>query len=131
MPHRTFGPGPDTLLCDGRAVAQVEVAETSAARARGLLGTDAIVGALWITRCPSVHMVGMRYPIDVAVVDAGGTVLRIRTLRPWIGGTWFIRGASATVEAPEGSMRDWGVGVGSRLSVERLSVERPGRAFTA
>jgi hypothetical protein len=37
-------------------------------------------------------MMGMRYPIDVAVVDEGGTVLRVRTLRPWIGGTWFIRG---------------------------------------
>jgi len=115
----TFGPGPHTLVCDGRAVAAVEVADTSATRRRGLLGTDGVQGALWITRCPSVHMVGMRYPIDVAVVDGQGVVLRVRTLKPWTGVTPFLRGATATVEAAAGAMRDWSVVEGSCLSVRR------------
>ena len=82
-----FGPGPHALLCDGRRVAALAVADTTATRRRGLLGTSAVDGALWITRCPSVHMVGMRYPIDVAVVDravariiaheSGGRVLAV------------------------------------------------------
>ena len=118
-PPRTFGPGPATLLCDGRPVAPVAVAEDSAARGRGLLGTDGIVGALWITRCPSVHMVGMRYPIDVAVVDREGVVLQVKTLRPWTGATWPRRGASATVEAAAGALAQWGVRTGSRLAYER------------
>ncbi len=114
-----FGPGRHTLICDGRLVAPLEVADTSVSRGRGLLGTDAIVGALWITKCPSVHMLGMRYPIDVAVVDRNGSVLRIKTLRPWTGGTWWTRGASATIEAAAGAMQQWGIAVGSRLSVGR------------
>ena len=119
MTNRTFGPGPDTLLCDGRPVAPVAVAESSATRRKGLLGTDRVDGALWITRCPSVHMMGMRYPIDVAVVDRDGTVLLVKTIRPWTGGTWFRRGASATVESAAGTLSGWGVTVGSRLSVSR------------
>jgi uncharacterized protein len=116
-PPRIFGPGPRTLLCDGRPVAAVLVAEDSVSRGRGLLGTDGVDGALWITRCPSVHMMGMRYPIDVAVLDRNGLVLDVKTLRPWIGGTLPRRGATDTVEAAAGAMADWGVAVGSVLTV--------------
>lgn len=116
---RTFGPGPDTLLCDARPVAPVAVAEDSAARGRGLLDTDRVAGALWITRCPSVHMMGMRYPIDVAVVDRNGVVLQVKTLRPWTGATWPRRGASATLEAAAGALAAWGVRPGVRLAYER------------
>jgi uncharacterized protein len=116
---RIFGPGPDTLLCNGRPVAAVMVAEDSVSRGRGLLGTDGVEGALWITRCPSVHMVGMRYPIDVAVVDRNGQVIDLKTLRPWIGGTLPRRGATDTVEAAAGAMGTWGVTVGSVLAVAR------------
>ena len=118
-PAKTFGPGPDTLLCDGRPVAPVAIAEDSATRGRGLLGTDAVAGALWITRCPSVHMMGMRYPIDVAVVDRDGLVLQVKTLRPWTGATWPRRGASATIEAAAGALAEWGVRPGVRLTYER------------
>ena len=122
MPYRrTFGPGPHTLICDGRAVAPLEVADAPASRGRGLLGTDAIEGALWITKCASVHMMGMRYPIDVAVVDRNGDVLRLKTLRPWTGGTWWTRRATATIEAAAGAMQRWGIAVGSRLSISRGS----------
>jgi uncharacterized protein len=118
-PERVFGPGPYTLRCDGRAVAPVAVAETTATRRKGLGGTDRVEGALWITRCPSVHMVGMRYPIDVAVVDRDGVVLHTATIRPWTGGTRPRARASATIEAPAGALADWGVAVGSRLAVDR------------
>ena len=106
-------------MCDGRPIAAVTVAEDSASRGRGLLGTDGVDGALWITRCPSVHMMGMRYPIDVAVVDRDGRVLDVKTLRPWIGGTFPRRGATDTVEAAAGAMAGWGVTVGSVLAVQR------------
>ena len=119
MTERVFGPGPHTLVADGRAVAPVAVAESSATRRRGLSGTDRVEGALWITRCPSVHMLGMRYPIDVAVVDRDGQVLLVKMIKPWTGGTWFRRGASATVESAAGTLAQWGVTVGSRLSVSR------------
>ena len=114
-----FGPGPNTLCCDGRRVAAVAVAETTATRRKGLGGTDAVLGALWITRCPSVHMLGMRYPIDVAVLDRDGVVLLVKTLTPWTGGTWPRRRACATLEAAAGALALWGIVVGSQLSVDR------------
>jgi uncharacterized membrane protein (UPF0127 family) len=119
---RTFGPGPHRLRCDGRVVAPLAVAESAATRRRGLLGTDEVEGALWITRCPSVHMMGMRYSIDVAVVHRDGTVLAVRTLRPWTGATGFRRGAVATVEAAAGAMTAWGVTAGCRLEIDRSDV---------
>lgn len=100
-------------------MAALEVAESTRARRRGLLGSSEVVGGLWITRCPSVHMVGMRYPIDVAVVDRDGVVLLVATLRPWVGLTRPRRRASATVEAAVGSMAAWGVRPGSVLSISR------------
>lgn len=105
------------LLRDGLPVAPLGVADTTRSRRRGLLGTSGVEGALWITRCPSVHMLGMRYPIDVAVVDREGTVLLVATLRPWVGITRFRRRASATVEAAAGSMSAWGVRTGSVLTI--------------
>ena len=119
MGRTVFGPGSGRLLCDGRPVAAAALADTPAERRRGLLGTDAVDGALWITRCPSVHMMGMRYPIDVAVVDRDGVVLTIATLRPWVGGTRPRFKASATIEAPAGALRRWGVTIGSRLAYEQ------------
>ena len=54
-------------------------------RAVGLLLTprlDDPVG-LWIERCNSVHMLGMRYAIDAVFVDGEGRILRIAAgLRP-------------------------------------------------
>jgi uncharacterized membrane protein (UPF0127 family) len=117
MTPRVFGPGPSTLVVDGHPVAPLAVARTARERRRGLLGTDAVEGALWITRCPSVHMVGMRYPIDVAVLDRQGVVLLTATLRPGWGLTRPRLRASATVESASGSLRRWDVRQGSRLAI--------------
>jgi uncharacterized membrane protein (UPF0127 family) len=106
------------VICDGRPVAAAAIADTPATRRKGLLGTDAVEGALWITKCPSVHMMGMRYPIDVAVVDREGVVLKVATLRPWTGGTRPRLKAAATIEAPAGALATWGVIVGSRLAYD-------------
>ena len=118
MAQTVFGPGPGRLLCDGRAVAAAALADTADSRRKGLLGTDAVEGALWITKCPSVHMMGMRYPIDVAVVDRDGVVIKVATLKPWLGATRPRFKATATIEAPAGALSAWGVGVGSRLAYE-------------
>jgi uncharacterized membrane protein (UPF0127 family) len=61
---------------------------------------------------------GMRYPIDVAVVDRDGVVIKVATLKPWLGATRPRFTATATVEAPAGALAAWGVGVGSRLVYE-------------
>jgi hypothetical protein len=61
--------------------------------------------ALLIPRCRSVHTLGMRFPIDVAFLDAEGRALRLERGVP----AWRVmhcRGAVAVLEAPaeEGAM---------------------------
>lgn len=48
-------------------------------RARGLLFRRKLQPhqALWIEPCPSVHTIGMLYPIDVVFLDKEGTVLKV------------------------------------------------------
>lgn len=121
MSGRTFGPGGDRLLVDGRDVAPVHVATTHREKGRGLLGTDAVVGALWLEGASSVHMMGMRYAIDAAVLDGDGRVLHVATLRPWVGATRPRLTGRAVVEAAAGACRAWGITPGSRLSVRRAA----------
>jgi uncharacterized membrane protein (UPF0127 family) len=64
----------------------VEVARTSAARRRGLLGRAGLPAgaALMLTRCNAIHTVGMRFPIDVVFLDSRGTARKIvAALPPW------------------------------------------------
>jgi uncharacterized protein len=55
---------------------RVRTARTFLSRLVGLLGTAAIADGegLWIVPCRSVHTLGMRYPIDVAFLDARGAL---------------------------------------------------------
>lgn len=110
--------GDRTLLVDGRAVAPVRVAATHREKGRGLLGTDGIVGALWLRGASSVHMIGMRYPIDCAVLDADGTVLHTARLRPWVGATRPRLRGRAVIEAGAGSFGAWALRPGSRVEVD-------------
>jgi uncharacterized membrane protein (UPF0127 family) len=113
----TFGPGPDLLEVDGVAVCPVLVARSRPERRRGLLGSDALEGALWLHPCSSVHCFGMRYAIDVGLLDRRGRVLTVRTLRP--GGLTMpsIR-VRTVVEAPAGMLEIWGIRPGCLLSVK-------------
>ena len=64
------------LVCDGNVLASAEVADERSTRRRGLLGRDGVEGAFVITRCRWVHTIGMRFPLDVAYLDAEGVVLK-------------------------------------------------------
>ena len=57
-------------------------ARTRRERNIGLLGTDSIDGALWITRCNWVHCFGMRYPIDVVYLSRSNAVTAVVRMVP-------------------------------------------------
>jgi uncharacterized membrane protein (UPF0127 family) len=108
--------GGDWLVCDGRVLCSLEVADTRAARRRGLLGRDEVVGAVWFPRTRSVHTIGMRQPIDVAVLDAEMCITRVVTLRPQRV-LLPRRGERSVVETGAGEFQRWGVGPGDTLAV--------------
>ena len=73
---------------------EVDVAETFAERARGLIGRPAPAPGrgLLIPRCNAIHTLFMRYPIDATFLDRKGRVVKsVRNLRPWrlfVWGGW-------------------------------------------
>ncbi|MGO8873414.1 MAG: DUF192 domain-containing protein, partial [Acidimicrobiales bacterium] len=71
------------LLRDGDVLATAEVADSLAARSRGLLGRTSYEGAMVLPRTRAVHTLGMRFAIDVALCDKDLVVLATCTLRPW------------------------------------------------
>ena len=104
------------LVVDGQVVAPLEIAADRRGRGRGLLGRTGIDGALLLAPTGSVHTVGMRFPIDVALCTRDLEVVSVRTLRPGRL-TLPLRGIRAVVEAEAEAFARWGVQPGAQLSI--------------
>jgi uncharacterized membrane protein (UPF0127 family) len=105
---------------------RLEVAGSWFSRLRGLMfrrSLDAGTG-LYLAGTNSIHMMFMRFPIDVLFLGAprdDGThpVVALRPgLRPWIGVVWWVRGARGAVELPAGALADAGLRVGDAVRLE-------------
>ena len=105
------------VLGNGRRIS-LAVADTRSSRRRGLLGRDsADGGAVLITKCRSVHTLGMRFAIDVAHLDTTMHVLRVRTMSPRRVGPIVWR-SRHVLEADAGAFACWQLTVGDRVQVE-------------
>lgn len=105
----------DTLLAE-RAVH----ARTLWQRTVGLLATPELPpgSGLVLEPCNSVHMMGMRYGLDVVFADRDGTVVGLaENLRPWRM-TRLYRGARYAVELPVGTVAASGTHQGDVLVFE-------------
>lgn len=116
------------LVSDARVLASTECATTRAQRRTGLLGRDALDGALLIDRCRWVHTVGMRFPIDVAFLDADGEVLKVVHMKRHRIGL-PVRHARQVIEAQAGAFGRWGLAVGQVVEL-RDDQHRPPSATT-
>ncbi|MFJ7339233.1 DUF192 domain-containing protein [Streptomyces sp. NPDC101110] len=94
----------------------LEVATSYRARTKGLLGRDALDGALLLSPANSVHTFRMRMPIDVAYLDRSLRVITVRTMRPGRLGMPRLR-ARHVVEAMAGEMGEWGMRAGVRVEI--------------
>ena len=105
---------------DGAVVCErCEIPEGAFGRARGLLGRDGLdQGAgMLIDRAGSVHMLFMRFSIDVVFLDRERRVVGVRHgLRPWrVAGA---RRAVAALELPAGAAAEAGIEEGDVLTLE-------------
>jgi uncharacterized protein len=105
-------------LYRGNTCVLPRVARTTNAwdRARGLLGRPRLEAGegLLIDPCPSVHTVGMRYPLDLVFLDAEFRLLKqVSALPPlrWAG----CKQARATLELAPGSLAALNLEPGDRL----------------
>ncbi len=104
------------LVRDGEVLATLEVADSFRTRARGLLGRDALQGALLLRPAKAVHTIGMRFGIDVAFVDRDLVVLRTLSMHRWRVSRPVLR-AAAVIEAELGTFAHWELVPGDRLEV--------------
>lgn len=80
-------------------------------RMRGLLGRPPIARGegMLLSPCSAVHMRGMRYPLDVAILARDGRVVAVYPSLPPGGRTaWRHRGGHATLELPAGTLGSTG-----------------------
>lgn len=98
-----------------------EIADRPLARMRGLLGRDGLEpgGGMLLTPESSVHMLFMRFAIDVVFLDRDRKVVGVRhELRPWRAAG--ARGAYASLELPAGAAAEAGIEEGDVLVLEDL-----------
>jgi len=97
-------------------------------RLRGMLARPAPLPGegLLLSPCRSIHMYGMRYPLDVAFLDVrGGVVASYPSLRPGARTRWHRQAAHA-LELPAGTLESSGTRVGDVLVWSADIPERSG-----
>jgi uncharacterized membrane protein (UPF0127 family) len=104
------------LLRDGDVLASAELADSFGHRAKGLLGKSGYEGAMVLPRTRSIHTIGMRFAIDVALCDGDMVVVDVATLAPWRM-SLPRRRCRLIIEAQAGAFDRWGLRVGDRLEV--------------
>ncbi|MER7835486.1 DUF192 domain-containing protein [Streptomyces sp. NPDC096040] len=100
----------------GVTAVPLEIATSYRARTKGLLGRDGLEGAILLSPANGIHTFRMRMPIDVAYLDRRLTVIAVRTMPPGRLGRPRLR-SRHVLEAEAGAMAEWGVGVGTRVTV--------------
>ena len=99
---------------------QTELADTALSRLVGLLGRDNLPQGhgFIITQCRSIHMLFMRFTIDVIFVDKNNKVTGlVKRIKPYRMGPYFIR-ASYCIELPEGTIDETQTQIGDELIKE-------------
>lgn len=83
----------------------IEIADTSRARNKGLLGRSGLPpgGGLWITPCQSVHTFFMKFPLDLVYIGRDKRVKKVRRNVP----AWRVSAcltAHSILELPAGAI---------------------------
>lgn len=86
----------------------------------GLMGRSRLEAGegLLLEPCNGIHTCGMRFAIDLLVLDKNGRVLRMHTaLKPWRV-SLPVRGGRSVVELPADSLAESGLAVGDQVILE-------------
>ena len=100
---------------------RVQVADNFLQRLRGLMlrspASLPLGTGLLIAPCNSIHMMFMRFAIDVVYLAEDYTVVKtVKNVRPWLGiSACLKRGTWAVLELPSCSVDYYGIAVGSRF----------------
>lgn len=106
----------------------IHVATSRTERRHGLLGRDRLDPheALWLPRCRSVHTFGMRFGIDVVLLDRDDLPIDVRGLSP---GRILLprRRVRHIVEVAAGWGEAFSAALGGRTTLADRDTDRPPR----
>lgn len=108
------------ILREEKLVIVAKVADSFLTRLRGLLGSpEPREGeGLLIVPCNSIHMFGMKYPLDVLFLSKENEVVAIlENIQPWRASRVYGK-AQKVLEVRAGTAKKLGIVVGDRLSLE-------------
>lgn len=107
---------------------RVQLADTILSRSLGFLLKPAPSDGegLLLSPCKGVHMYGMRFPLDVIMVDHSGVVVAVHERLPAWSRTPVYRSAHYALELPAGSVASSRTRVGDRLSWRPAPGGNPG-----
>ena len=101
-------------------IPDVDVTVSFFERFRGLMFAQSIPDSygLLIRPCNQIHMMNMKFPLDVIYLSGDGTVLHMdEDIRPWkIGKT--VKKAAGVVEVNAGTCARLGIETGDKLTIE-------------
>ncbi len=106
------------LVRNDEVLGPLEVADSVAARSKGLLGRQGIDGAILLRPAMSVHTLGMRFALDLAYCDAKLVVVDVATMAPWRLGRPRLR-ARSIIEAEAGTFERWRMRPGDHLEIRQ------------
>jgi uncharacterized protein len=98
-------------------VEKAEIADTFLSRLIGLLNREALLrnDALIITRCNSIHMFFMRFPIDVVFIDRDYKVVGlVQNIKPFRISRIFPKSHSV-IELASGSILENNIHLGDQI----------------
>jgi uncharacterized membrane protein (UPF0127 family) len=99
----------------------IDIAEDSAARAKGLLKRDKLDdgSGLWIVPCEAIHTFFMRFTIDVLYIDRKRRVRKtVKRIVPWRMSMCLP--AHSVLELPAGTIERTNTQKGDQLEIEKL-----------
>jgi len=99
---------------------RINHADTFWQRFKGLLfyKKPIVDEGLLITRCNSIHMFFMKFPIDVVFLDQSNTVVKVVShVKPW-SVISPVLSAYSTLELPSGTISERSIGVGDTIILE-------------
>ena len=100
-------------------VMQMKAAQSMISRLVGLLNQKNLERdhGLWLIPCNSIHMLGMRFPIDAIYMDKDNRVIRlVENLKPNRFGP-IVWDAHSVVEIPAGSIEKMALSIGEQLEI--------------
>jgi hypothetical protein len=103
------------------------MADSLGARLRGFLfRTRPVMGeGLFLAPCKGVHMFGMRFALDVLIIDHTGQVIAVHAGLAPGQRTPVYRGAHYALELPAGAISATDTSVGDRLSWQPATSGQP------